>query len=556
MDHCIRRIIFPLVAVILLSPALWASGEHEAAEAEHGHGEEEGKTAAITVWENGYEIFLEHPYLTLDHPATFITHVSSLETGQPRRDGPVTFELRQGDAPPIPHVVEQPAREGIYLPELTFPKVGEWQVTLVIPEGGKEYRVPLPVMQVYPNHAAVEAAPEPEEVEGIGFLKEQQWKIPTLTRPAARREIVRRMRLPATVVAPPHSQAAVTPPVGGTILAGSGERLPRVGEMVQKGQRLARIQPPVAGADYLSVYSNRLQLHTMEVDLQVKRAEAEAEARRARVALEQAGAAHKRVSELAGQNLKSQRELEEALYAKRKAEADVAAAELLQKAYREAETALRQSDGETPVAEGFPMMDLVAPISGMILEVNAVLGEHVSASEPAFRILDPSTVFIRAHVAEADIHEFEQSAAAIYELQQRPGEFHTILNGNGGHVVQIGPVVDPRTRTMPIIYELPNPDNSLRPGMALNVFIETGHVENALVIPESAVVEEDTRPVAFVQVSGETFQKRDLVLGFSDRGWVQVQSGITEGEQVVVEGAYVVRLASVSTSIPAHGHAH
>ena len=70
------------------------------------------------------------------------------------------------------------------------------------------------------------------------------------------------------------------------------------------------------------------------------------------------------------------------------------------------------------------------------------------------------------------------------------------------------------------------------------------------------VVEEDGRPIAFVQVSGETFEKRDLELGIRDGNLIQVLSGVAEGERVVTKGAYAVRLASVSSAIPAHGHVH
>ena len=69
-------------------------------------------------------------------------------------------------------------------------------------------------------------------------------------------------------------------------------------------------------------------------------------------------------------------------------------------------------------------------------------------------------------------------------------------------------------------------------------------------------MEEDGRPIAFVQVAGETFQKRDLTTGIRDGDWVQVLSGVGEGERVVTKGAYAIRLASVSSAIPAHGHVH
>lgn len=116
--------------------------------------------------------------------------------------------------------------------------------------------------------------------------------------------------------------------------------------------------------------------------------------------------------------------------------------------------------------------------------------------------------------------------------------------------------VEAGTRTVPLIYEVKNPDNLLRVGQSVNLFVETARTEEALAIPSAAIVEEDGRPIAFVQVAGETFQKRDLTLGIRDGNWVQVLSGINEGERVVTKGAYAVRLASVSSAIPAHGHVH
>ena len=60
----------------------------------------------------------------------------------------------------------------------------------------------------------------------------------------------------------------------------------------------------------------------------------------------------------------------------------------------------------------------------------------------------------------------------------------------------------------------------------------------------------------FVQVSGETFQKRDAVLGIRDGDRMEVKSGVNEGERVVTDGAYAILLSTKSGTIPAHGHAH
>ena len=62
--------------------------------------------------------------------------------------------------------------------------------------------------------------------------------------------------------------------------------------------------------------------------------------------------------------------------------------------------------------------------------------------------------------------------------------------------------------------------------------------------------------VAYVQTEGERFEKRELALGGTSGDRTLVRSGITPGERVVAGAAYQVRLASLSTSVPAHGHEH
>ncbi|MGZ8921161.1 MAG: efflux RND transporter periplasmic adaptor subunit, partial [Limisphaerales bacterium] len=75
-------------------------------------------------------------------------------------------------------------------------------------------------------------------------------------------------------------------------------------------------------------------------------------------------------------------------------------------------------------------------------------------------------------------------------------------------------------------------------------------------IPSGAIVEEEGVPIAFVQVSGETFEKRDVKLGVQDGRWAEVIAGVSEGERVVTDGAYALLLSTKSGTIPAHGHAH
>jgi multidrug efflux pump subunit AcrA (membrane-fusion protein) len=184
------------------------------------------------------------------------------------------------------------------------------------------------------------------------------------------------------------------------------------------------------------------------------------------------------------------------------------------------------------------------------------VGEYITAEKAVFTVLDAASVFIEAHVPEASVKRLGATKAASYEVPGETGQFVPITGDGAGRLVFLGIQVDAATRTVPLIYEVKNPDHRMRVGQSVNLFVETARAEETLAIPGAAIVEEDGRPIAFVQVGGETFQKRDLTVGIRDGNWVQVLSGITEGERVVTKGAYAVRLASVSSAIPAHGHVH
>ena len=184
------------IFVIIAGVVLWHTGNlhfgsHNAAEAGsavndvHQHGDENSQ---VTVWDERFEIFLEHPLIAVNEPVQFVTHVSDLATLEPRKSGPVTFILRLGSTAPIKHTESKPARDGIYIPELTFPKPGDWTVSLAIPLEGKDHIISLPPVKVYASHDKLHAALPTGQVDGISFLKEQQWKIPSKTEPVRMRQ--------------------------------------------------------------------------------------------------------------------------------------------------------------------------------------------------------------------------------------------------------------------------------------------------------------------------------------------------------------------------------
>jgi cobalt-zinc-cadmium efflux system membrane fusion protein len=497
----------------------------------HDHGVEggEARTAQITVFGERHEIFAEHRLVVAGTATRFVTHVTDLKTLEPRREGPVRFQMRLGQEAPLEQAEPAPSRAGIYEAMLTFPKAGEWSVALVVPTDDGEQTIPFTPVKVFANAHDAEHAELPEPPDGISFLKEQQWKVLSKTEPSAKRRIVERVRVAARVRAKPGFSATLVAPVSGQLAAPADQMLPQPGQRVAAGQLLALLKPNFSEAA-------------------AKVAEADAEFTTARAALDQAEAAFARTRKLAAEQAKSPRELQEAELAHASAKARYAAAAGLLATFK------RSGGVVSPDAP--LLMELRAPIAGVLNSMAAGPGETVSADQPVFSVLNPESVWIEANIPETSVGRLSAARDALVELPGPAGRFISVTGEGRGQLISLGLEVDSAMRTVPLIYEMKNPDGTLRVGQSLNLHVETARAEETLAIPDAAMVEEDGRPIAFVQVAGETFEKRDLAIGIRDGNWVQVLSGITEGERVVTKGAYAVRLASVSSAIPAHGHVH
>jgi RND family efflux transporter MFP subunit len=507
-------------------------------QAHHGHDTENeaAKTVQITVFGERHELFVEHRLVVAGHPTTFVTHVTEVETLQPRRTGPLRFALQLGQEHPLAHTEEAPTRPGIYEATLTFPKAGDWTVTVTVPQDTGEKPLALGPVRVFASPQEAQAAPASDAPEGITFLKEQQWKVLLGTAAVGKRRLVEHLRLPATVVVRPGSLAQVTSPVPGRLLTPPAKPMPVVGEKVVAGQTLAVIAPSFSESGARLV-------------------EVEGEVARARLAVEQAELALRRMGKLARAEAKSARELEEAEFALKTAQARHAAAGALRSTYQS--TGADVPDGSEARLITPPTLALQSPINGtLVAQLGAAVGELIPPDKSVFTVLDAGTVFLEGRVPEDQVSRLGSAAGARYEAPGERGRFMVITEHGQGRLVFLGLQVDQATRTVPLVYEVNNSEGRLRVGQAVNLLVETARAEDTLAIPDSAVVEEDGRPIAFVQVGGETFQKRDLTVGLRDGNWVQVLSGVTAGERIVTQGAYAVRLASVSSVIPAHGHVH
>ncbi len=601
----------------------------------HSHHHDE-KTAQITVWSDRYEIFIEHPYVVTGTPADFVTHVTDLKTLEPRQKGSVTFLLQYQNEAPIEHTESAPARAGIYIPELKFPRRGEWIVKLRIPTDDKEALIELPPIMVYSSKQEADKAPEKETPQGITFLKEQQWKLKTKSESVSKRRMIKRLRVPAVVSAYPGLHVQVFSPVAG-YLAFSTQPFSTIGQVVKKGDLLAFVRIPLSDFTIKVVeaeaQSIRAKLELEQAGLALTRAQKLAaeqialakseldlseltltrvqkltteQVALAKLELEQAELTLARTQKLVAEKAKSEKELKEAEFAEKtarikyetaqvKSEKELKEAEFAEKVARtnykiaqvKSEKEIKEAEYSEKIAHAsndaaVALMDtyrktgvvlvsdprhgklvcveLTSPIEGVITRIGAAIGEHISPERNIFTVLNTSLVLIEGKVLEVDVGKIASTKGAAYETPDAKGNFVSITEDKG-RLIFTGLNVDPVSRTLPVIYELKNPNGQFRIGMSLTLYIETDHAEDALAVLESSIVDEEGKTVGFVQVAGETFQKRELTLGIRDSGFVQIvadpkQPALKEGERIVTQGPYAIRLASIASTVPAHGHHH
>ena len=95
------------------------------------------------------------------------------------------------------------------------------------------------------------------------------------------------------------------------------------------------------------------------------------------------------------------------------------------------------------------------------------------------------------------------------------------------------------------------------PGGFVKVWLNTQGNEPTVVIPKSALLEEQGNYFVFKQFTPEKFEKQPVSIGASDGKYVEVTSGLDAGERIVVRGAVLVKLAKASGALDPHaGHVH
>jgi membrane fusion protein, heavy metal efflux system len=157
------------------------------------------------------------------------------------------------------------------------------------------------------------------------------------------------------------------------------------------------------------------------------------------------------------------------------------------------------------------------------------------------------TVWVEAPIFEKDLGRVGNDIRAVFTTAAFPQkEFQ-------GRLISINKVVESDSRAAKAIFEVPNRSGELSIGMQANVRLDAGSREHVLLVPKEAVLDNEGKKIVYVLITGEEFERRDVVVGDEYGGKVGIVSGIKADERVVTQGAYQLKLQELR---PANAGAH
>ncbi|WP_129125465.1 efflux RND transporter periplasmic adaptor subunit [Geomonas oryzae] len=178
-------------------------------------------------------------------------------------------------------------------------------------------------------------------------------------------------------------------------------------------------------------------------------------------------------------------------------------------------------------------LPVYTPLSGIVIEKIVQEGQYVNMGDPLFSIADLSSVWVEVEVYENEFSFVKMGQHVEIVSQSYPGKTFA------GRVSFIYPFLDPKTRTVKVRVDLPNPGLKLKPDMFVNASIKAP-LGKALVVPATALMDTGKRQVVWVESQPGMFEPRDVQVGARVGDKVQILSGVKQGEKVAASGGYLI----------------
>lgn len=180
-----------------------------------------------------------------------------------------------------------------------------------------------------------------------------------------------------------------------------------------------------------------------------------------------------------------------------------------------------------------PLTTFYSPASGYITTLDIREGDYVMEGVTVVTLANLSTLWAEAQAYSAQMPNLSPGTVASVQIPDLGGK---IIKGN---IAFVNPEISADTRINLLRVAIPNPGNTLKPGMPVYVFLENTQT-NALSLPIDAVIRDGENATVWVQTADKTYKSRMVKTGVEAGNRIEIISGLNEGDIVVVNGAYLL----------------
>lgn len=319
--------------------------------------------------------------------------------------------------------------------------------------------------------------------------KESQFLFDIYTQKVSRGNFTESDHLFGTILPSSQGQANVTATQDGIIT----KMFAQVGKEVKAGQPLAILEKTMDVGTQINIQNeiNTLQAEFEAAKKEMKRLEA--------------------ISDIA-----AKRDIDEATSRLQKAESNLAL--------------YKSSTGRT--------ISLIAPISGMVGNFNMAVGTSVTAGQTLFTVTDLSTLYVEAQVFDKDAGKIQPDASYTMEC----------VNDQDNHktsrikLLSAAQEINATNQSQKVLFEVENKEGDFKIGEFVNIHVFAATPSQQITLPNSAISEINGKPVVFSKESAESFSVRYIQLGENNGQFTSVLKGIEEGERIVINGSYQLKM--------------
>lgn len=197
---------------------------------------------------------------------------------------------------------------------------------------------------------------------------------------------------------------------------------------------------------------------------------------------------------------------------------------------------------------------IASPIAGRIAEVTVSPGQFVAAGTPLGRVVRTSPIWLELALQPEQAGAFTQNPAGL-SIRRWAGEEPFAVPGEDLRLVSRAPEIRAGTGTVRVVLEIRRGVDLLRLGSRVEAEVLLPRALAGIVIPASSLVDDSGVEVVYVQLEGESFDRREVQVEARQGGLALVQ-GIAAGERIVTRGGNAIRRSSLLGSGAIEGHVH